>query len=254
MSLPPADGGGAAPPPLSRHEVHLWRAELVRGPAATRALRDLLAPDEERRATRFRFAADRRRWVVARGQLRRLLSAYLDRPAGDVDLVYGPNGKPALPRGEGDGLRFNLSHSGDIALYAFTRSRRVGVDVEREAHVRDLSGTAERFFSSRENRALHALDPSERERGFLACWTRKEAFLKATGRGLSVPLDSFDVSLDPDGPARLLAVRHPPSRESTWSLRDAGPRGRYVGAVAAEGGDGWRLRRLALDPGGLRPG
>jgi medium-chain acyl-[acyl-carrier-protein] hydrolase len=228
-----------AVPPLAGDEVHVWRMELERTPESLAELERTLAPDERQRADRFLFPHDRHRFIAARGTLRTLLGRYLGREPAGVPIRTNAQGKPELD-GEGGGLRFNLAHSHGLALFAFTRGREVGVDLEKVRA--DLNGEqlAERFFSAREVEGLRSLPPGQRREAFFACWTRKEAYLKATGMGLRLPLDCFDVSLAPAA-AALLETRHDPAEAGRWSLCDLAPAPGYAGALAALG-HGWRLR------------
>jgi 4'-phosphopantetheinyl transferase len=233
------------PPPgrltLGENEVHVWRASLERGEVNLSYLRQLLSPDENARAERFRFEKDRRHFVAGRGLLRVVLGLYLSREPAGLSFVYGPHGKPALANAPGPGaVCFNLSHSRGLALYAVTRGRRLGVDVEGATRPLGHEEIAERFFSPREREALQHLPAGLRAGAFFACWTRKEAYLKAHGGGLTVALDSFDVSLAPGEPARLLATHGDPLEAGRWSLRQLDPGPGYVGALAVEG-HGWRL-------------
>jgi 4'-phosphopantetheinyl transferase len=196
---------------------------------------------ELRRAKRYRFERDRRRFIAARGLLREVLSRYVGVEPGQLCFCYGPQGKPQLVEERGaDALRFNVSHAHELALLAVTRGREIGVDLE---YVRpDLAdiGIVERFFSPRETAALRLLPAAEQSEAFFNCWTRKEAYVKARGGGLSVPLDQFDVSLGPDEPAALLRTRGDAQEASRWSLRRLEPGPGYVGALAVEG-HGWSL-------------
>ncbi|HYG09945.1 MAG TPA: 4'-phosphopantetheinyl transferase superfamily protein [Pyrinomonadaceae bacterium] len=232
--------------PLADGEVHLWRASLVQTPDALRRLRSTLAPDESEKAARYHFPRDRDHYVAARGLLRRLLGHYLAQPPQSLRFSYGAYGKPSLADAAGaQDLRFNLSHSHELVIYAFARGRDVGVDIE---HMRaDLAGDdiAERFFSAREVGMLRALPVAARTRAFFNCWTRKEAYIKARGEGLSHPLDAFDVSLTPGEPAALLGTRGDPRELTRWSLHalDAGED--YAAAVAVQGtGHALRLWQL----------
>lgn len=187
---------------------------------------------ERARARRYAFERDRRRFVVGRGRLRRLLAARLDVRPEEVELVSGPRGKPGLPAGSG--LTFNMARSGEVAVYAFSRDREIGVDVEELRDLPDADTIATRFFSRREVAAYLALNPSDKTAGFFNCWTRKEAFVKALGDGLHHPLDGFDVSLAPDEPARLLRVGDLPGETCGWSLETFSPGPGFVGAVVLE--------------------
>jgi 4'-phosphopantetheinyl transferase len=191
--------------------------------------RPLLSDDERARADRFVFPHDRDRFVLARAGLRRLLAHYLDVAPAAPRFVVGPQGKPALPAPAP--LCFNLSHSGALALYAFTLALEVGVDVEAHRPEVLAENIAEHFFAPGEVAAMGRLAPEQRLDGFFACWTRKEAYIKARGLGLAIPLDSFHVALAP-ADAALLWVRDEPEAPRRWSLRSLAPGDGYSGALA----------------------
>ena len=224
--------------PLADGEVHLWRASLVQTPDALRELHSTLAPDESAKAARYHFRRDRDHYIAARGVLRRLLGLYLARSPQSLRFSYGAYGKPSLEGASGaEDLRFNLSHAHELALYAFTRGREIGVDIE---HMRaDLAGEdiAAHFFSTREVSMLRALPAEARTHAFFNCWTRKEAYIKARGEGLSHPLDQFDVSLIPGEPAALLGTRGDPQELSRWSMRALDVGEDYAAAVVVQGTD-----------------
>jgi 4'-phosphopantetheinyl transferase len=226
---------------LSRAEVHVWRASLDPDPSGIAPLQHTLSADELQRASRFRFPRDRRRFTVARGVLRDILGRYLDVPPSDIKFRYSAYGKPALADGfDAAGVQFNISHSHEMALFAVTCNREIGVDVEylgREVRGEDI---AERFFSVHERTVLRALPAAAKHQAFLNCWTRKEAYIKAHGEGLSLPLDQFDVSLAPGEPAALLATHSDPQEAQRWSLRALDPGPDYAAALAVEG-HGWEL-------------
>jgi 4'-phosphopantetheinyl transferase len=206
-----------------------------------RSLWYTLRADERQRAERYVFKKDRMHFVVARGLLRVLLGHYLRQEPQHLRFIYGPHGKPALATDPGGvDLRFNVSHSHSLALYAITRSREVGVDVERIRPKVVQEPIAERFFSPREVTVLRALPTPLQATAFFACWTRKEAYMKATGDGLTLPLDQFDVSLAPGEPAALLHTTWDPQEAARWALQDLAPAPGYRAAVAVAGHD-WRL-------------
>jgi 4'-phosphopantetheinyl transferase len=193
------------------------------------------------RATRFYFEKDRRHFIVARGVLRAILGRYLDLAPECLSFCYSSYGKPALS-GEPDlnSIRFNLSHSYGVALYAVTRGREVGIDLERIRSDLAVAQIAARFFHRREIEMLRALPGEMQNRAFFRCWTRKEAYIKARGEGLSLPLDRFDVSLDPGEPGMVDGASRDPSEASRWSLQELNPIPGYAAAVAVEGHD-WHL-------------
>jgi 4'-phosphopantetheinyl transferase len=225
---------------IAENEIHIWVANLRCEPAQEQAIVETLSPEERQRYAKLRSAQIRSRFAVARGALRNILGRYLDLPPERVCFSYGQNGKPALAGAQADSLlRFNLSHSQDVALVAVTRGREVGVDVERvRAEFAGLP-IAKHFFSPSELAALQALSPVLRTEAFFRYWTRKEAFLKALGEGLPRTPQLFTVSLRPDEPVAL----HNDSDDSQpvlgWSLAELTPDSRwlpgYVAALAVEG-------------------
>jgi 4'-phosphopantetheinyl transferase len=237
---------------LSHGEVHVWRASLDQPPGVAARLRLTLSEDERDRAARFHFERDRVRFVIARAALRAVLGRYLDVRPGDPRFSYGAHGKPSLSpefvaRPAGVGLEFNVSHSHTLALVAVARGRALGVDIERLRADAAERRIAERFFSAREFAALCALPDEQQPRAFFDCWTRKEAYIKARGEGLSFPLEEFDVSLDPDAPATLLRVRGDVREAGRWSLRALDVEPGYAATLAVEG-SGWRLHTLRWEP------
>jgi len=228
---------------LPADAVHVWRVDLPASPDCIQRLALTLAPDERARAARFRFPEHRARFIAAHGALRDILSRYLNLPADQLTFSANPYGKPALAAPEHAWLQFNLSHSGDaspelsagLALIAVTRDLAIGIDVERIDPPDNFPRLVEQFFSPNENAAFRALPESKRVAAFFAGWTRKEAYIKALGTGVSLPLDHFDVTMDPDAPARLLADRRHPHHVETWSLHTFTPAPGYVAALAVAG-------------------
>ncbi len=220
-------------PRLNGSDVHVWVLPLKCDAEAVPDLERALSPDEIARADRFVFAHLRRRYVVARGALRFLLGTYLDTGPESITFAYMERGKPVLDERHRSHLVFNVSHSQELALIAVSTGGDLGVDVEALRPMPDAADIAERFFSPVERAALRALPAASRDEAFFACWTRKEAYIKAIGDGLTCPLDTFDVSCAPDEPARLLAISHASAQETKhWSLIGFRPTDGYVGAVA----------------------
>jgi 4'-phosphopantetheinyl transferase len=240
-----------APFELGEDEIHVWRTALDPPEDTVERLAATLSADERERADRFRLERVRRRFVVCRGALRMILSRYTGQAPERLRFTYGAHGKPALAPSAGMAdLRFNVSHSDELALCAVARGREIGVDVER---IRPLPGAeriAERFFAVPEREALQALPAERKLEGFYTCWTRKEAYIKALGDGLGHPLDEFAVSLAPGEPARLWTLRETGSaEEATWSLEALLPTPGYVAALAARG-HGWRTTARPWPPRG----
>jgi len=220
---------------LTRGEVHLWRARLDREELEVERLGQTLTPDELARASRFRFPEHRARFTAARGILRDILARYLDCEPRALEFGYRPSGKPFLARGSDADLRFNLSHSHDMALYGFASGREIGVDVELARPGRDHMKIAGRFFSPPEIATLQDLPAELRIEAFFRGWTCKEAYLKARGEGLAIPLSSFAVSLIPHEPASLESVRENPGELDRWSLEAFPLAPGYPAAIAVEG-------------------
>jgi 4'-phosphopantetheinyl transferase len=225
---------GPAQRAMSRGDdaVEIQIARLMVEDGELHALAALLSDDERARATRFVFDRDRRRFIIGRARLRQLLAGRLDVPPGTISFVRGAHGKPALAdRFRDSRLCFNLSHCDDLAVYAFVRGRDVGIDVEAVRPLPDADTMASRFFSTDERAAYMALPAGDRALGFFNCWTRKEAFVKAVGDGLSHPLDSFSVSLIPSEPAAIVRVGDTPGAECGWCLESFVPAPLHVAAV-----------------------
>lgn len=212
-----------------RAEICLWHLVAGRGPAPEDGLTDV----ELRRARGFRSDRDRDRFVFFRGALRRILGACLAVEPGRVPLVEGGHEKPRVPPRDGAAeLHFNLSHSGDQGLLAVCRTAPVGIDIEMLRPVRGADHLVARFFSAAENAAYRALPPEQQTVGFLRGWTRKEAYLKATGTGLSFSPERMSVTLGPDETARLIAVDGDPEAPGRWHLADCDPAADSVAALA----------------------
>jgi 4'-phosphopantetheinyl transferase len=220
-------------PALSADEVHVWRASLDR-PAVDFAI--LLSTDERVRADRFRFEQERRRFIVGRGTLRIILGCYLNSPPEKIKFAYHAHGKPSLSNGLlPPELRFNLSHSGDMALLAVTQNREVGIDLETLRPYVDVVDLTNQFFSPSERAELEALPSDKKLDSFFSGWTRKEAYLKARGEGMTYPLDQFSVSMDCDQPAKLLDVKDDPRELSRWFFHMLAPAPGYIGTLVVEG-------------------
>ena len=230
-----------ATPELADNEIHVWRASLNWGQTTLRAFESSLADDERARAERFIFGSDRDHFIAARGFLRDLLGAYLHCAPKTIDFSYGPYGKPSVAtRGSRPQVCFNLSHSHGVALIAIGCKRQIGIDIELIRPEFAGEEIAKRYFSPREIEELSKLPVELRAKGFFLCWTRKEAYVKARGDGLHVPLDSFSVSVSPGAPAKLLSAD-----ESRWRVESFVPslvsQPNYVASLVAEGKD-WRPR------------
>jgi len=211
----------AAFPRLGPTDVHVWRASVAEYAPHEEQMATLLDETERARAGRFHFARDRQRHVVAHAMLRLLLGRYAGRPAAAIEFTFGPAGKPALRGNEvSSSPQFNLSHSGDIVLVAVTRESAVGIDVEQHSPDVECEALVEHFFSPAECAEFRGLRREARRAAFFACWSRKEAYIKATGLGVSAGLDYFDVTVDPALPAQLIADRQQSPTDRRWQMHD----------------------------------
>jgi 4'-phosphopantetheinyl transferase len=218
--------------PVNR--VDIWKVDLnqaeTENPSAS-----ILSPDEQERAARFHFEKDRIHFTRCRSALRNLLAAYLAMPPDEIHFDYQTGGKPQITAEQDpNALQFNVSHSGGLALIAIGSEHRLGVDIETMRRDIDAAALAERFFSVRERAGLRALPEGLRVRGFFACWTRKEAFLKATGTGLSFPLADFSVTTHPDHDPKLEEIEGNFEAGKEWVLKDLGVGDDHHATVAIE--------------------
>ncbi|MCC3434017.1 MAG: 4'-phosphopantetheinyl transferase superfamily protein [Oscillatoriales cyanobacterium] len=226
---------------LASNEIHVWRVLLTQTASCLQSLEQPLSSDERTKAERFYFQKDRSQFIVSRGALRAILSRYLDIDPSALCFGYNPYGKPFLSAEQGGNeLFFNLSHSRGIALIAVTKNRNIGIDIESIRTDFPCQEIAERFFSLLENTVLRSLPLNLQHKAFFTCWTRKEAYIKAVGKGLFIPLDSFDVTLAPGEPAALLNFLENPQEVFRWRLIELISDSDMVATLAVEG-DGNKL-------------
>jgi 4'-phosphopantetheinyl transferase len=214
---------------LQKNEVHVWLVQADESLSLEACRAPLSAPERDQ-AARFRFESDRRRYIIAHGALRSILSLYLNRPAPELEFTAGPNGKPKLAPDDAERpLAFNLSHSHEVSLIAVTQGREIGIDVEWVKENFAFDEVAGRFFTAREVAALKALPEDLRRKAFYKCWTSKEAFLKAKGTGLSGELDEVQISCTPEKGVRISGT------VPNWTLVELHPPDDYMGALVIEG-------------------
>ncbi len=227
---------------LSDEDVHVWRARLDQSDARVEALKGLLCDEERERAARFHFDRHRRRYIVARGALRVILGGYLDAEPDRTRFSYSDKGKPSLAdEWAGSKIDFNVSHSHELAVYAFARARLVGIDVEQIRSKPVAEELAERFFSPRECDLFLDLPRDRKQEVFFDLWTLKEAYLKATGEGVS-GLENIEIGFPASGDPIL---RNPKTETAIpgWRARRLTPGEGYTGAIVIHG-TGWRLSRF----------
>lgn len=215
-------------------DIHVWAVWLTASPTVIRTYQAVLSPEERARAERFVFDRQRQSYELSQGALRLLLAGYAGCPAQEVAFQFGLRGKPALC-GESQ-IRFNKSHSGGLAVFAFTTGCEIGVDVEEAREIPFADQIASSNFCPAEALELSSLGSSTATHAaFLRCWTRKEAYIKAVGDGLYLPLDQFQVTLLPEHPARFVHIGDDPTQASEWTLHHIEPARGYIGALAYRG-------------------
>ncbi len=227
---------------LANDEIHIWCTSLDQPTSLAESLICTLSADERAKAQRFYSEKDRKRFIIRRGILRMILGYYSGVEASELWFFYGKNGKPRLTDTFRNGtILFSMSSSEGLALYGFTRNREIGVDVECVRDIPDIDQIAELIFSAKEALAYHALPDHLKREAFFSCWTRKEAFLKATGDGLSRRLDEFELRVDPGKPASLPGIDGDQKSACQWSIHDLKPASGFTAAIAAQGRS-WGLR------------
>src|SRR5436190_13219236 len=228
----------AQPNHLGEDEVHLWVVTLAVIPEKSSHFQSILSLDEQERAGRFQKIRDAQRYVAARGSLRSLLGGYLAIEPGRLQFVYDAFGKPRLA-GElrATSVSFSVSHCDDLALFGFVRGHKIGVDLERISTDIEVEDLAKRYFSPNEFQRLCSLSADQRREAFYCGWTRKEAYLKGRGEGLSYGLDGVEVSLAPGEPAVILSAFDDPHVSQRWTLQHLSPAPGFIGAVAVETSD-----------------
>lgn len=213
--------------------IHFWYSRFDLDNSRLPYYNTLLSNDEKRKANKFRFLVDRQKYATFRGILRILLSRYLDKNPEEILFKYGAFGKPDVETNTA--MRFNISHSGSMAVFGFVQNYDIGVDVEKIKNDFNALELATNFFSEEEIKALSRTNENERFQAFYRCWTRKESFIKAVGQGLSYPLDSFAVSMDNDHTAEFLRIEGILQPEPIWQLHSFRPAEGYIAALSIKG-------------------
>jgi 4'-phosphopantetheinyl transferase len=222
----------AAPILLPDGKVHLWQAFTIDWLSSIEELQDLLSSIEIDRARRFHFEWDKLRYVVAHGLLRMLISSYMNIPAHRIRFRGGPFGKPELHGNQrAPSFSFNISHSHELTVFAFSSYQRIGVDVEYVRPLPDFEEIVNAYFHPNEREALRGFPLQARQTAFFDCWTKKEAFVKATGEGLNRPLDSFAIPMGNGSGQCFLSLDEGAGKNERWTFLPLRPARRYTGAV-----------------------
>lgn len=221
---------------LKDNDVHLWCSSLLLNSRALNRLKLTLSADELERANRFHFRNHQCSFIVGRGILRSIIADYLQTRPKEIRFRYNAHGKPSIADVSSHSeINFNLSHSHGLAVYAFTRRREIGIDIERLRSNLSFQKIAKRFFTTEEFENLNSLPHDEYIDGFFGLWTQKEAYIKAMGTGLSIPLNRFSVTVKKDQTVRVNEIRIKSNEEGSWSILSLKPKRGYVGALAVEG-------------------
>jgi len=222
--------------PLAPNHVHVWTSFADKD-SKIEAFEKILSADETSRANQFFFAEDRCRYIISRGTLRFLLAHYVRIPPHTVAFTHTEYGKPYLHPDQQDMSKpvyFNVSHSHQVILHAFTRHEHLGVDVEYERDTTDIFAMAKQYFTQSECEQIYGVGKAEQRKVFFRLWSHKEAFIKATGLGLSQPLDQFEIDLSADPDAKLRIVGVAPPRTGNWSIEELSITEKYHAALAID--------------------
>lgn len=221
---------------LPDDEIHLWRVDLNFSNQYIEQLEATLSEDEKQRANRFKFAHHKKHFIAARGILRQLLGRYIQSPGEKIDFIYNSRGKPELSSCFSDyNLKFNISHSQSLALYSFNYEKKIGIDLEYLRDNIDYKTLAQRFFCDREFKLINNCAMEQQQQRFYQLWTAKEAYLKATGEGLSGGLENLEIKLNREGHIYLHSIKNQEKLAQCWSLYNFIPENNFIATVACFG-------------------
>ncbi|MDQ3021351.1 MAG: 4'-phosphopantetheinyl transferase superfamily protein [Bacteroidota bacterium] len=218
---------------IPANEIHIFQSTLEKTSAEIKNSETILSNDELTKAYRYKFEADKNNYVVCRALLRSVLSEYLSIPAAHITFFYSEKGKPYI---NNSSIKFNLAHSNNYTVFAFVFEEEVGIDIEYQRELRDALTIAKRYFSKSEVEEFENINSEKIKNAFFYCWTRKEAFLKAVGEGLSYPLADFSVTLKPGNP-KIMWIKKKPDEIKKWSLHDIKVRENYISSLAIKSND-----------------
>lgn len=217
---------------ISSGMVHLWSVDLSAPPAPISFYASLLSSDEQQRADRFYFQKHKDQFIVGRGLLRELIGKYAKVNPRNITFSYNQFGKPGFEQQAE--LKFNLSHSNGLAIIGFTIQMEIGLDLEKIDPAINVRQIARHFFAANEQKQIQELPADQQAAAFFKCWTSKEAFIKAHGQGLSLPLDQFEVEVIPDQPAAIKAVHWDLKPANTWDILGFVPRESFLAALVCD--------------------
>ena len=221
---------------LSANAVHIWSASTDIDEKQLHYLQSIISEDEQKRAAKFYFEKDRVRFIVARGFLRMILACYIKKTPEEFRFRYNKFGKPSLENINNNNVQFNLSHSDKMIVYGFTSCRDIGIDIERIRTSEDTVQILDHFFSELEKEEFKMIPEEKKKETFYQCWTRKEAYIKARGEGLSIPLDDFSVTLIPGSPAKLIKADKD-SAVTQWHMKDISVASGFAAAAVVSGSE-----------------
>lgn len=228
---------------IKPNQLHLWIADLDVSESLIKSLSETLSNDEKIRAQRFRFPQHQNRFIVARGLLRKTLADYLRIKPAHIKFEYNQKGKPRISGGGIDRLEFNISHSQNLALYGITLNRPIGVDLEYIRDFEQVEPIAQRFFTPQEYQQIKSLPKPQQQETFFRAWTAKEAYLKATGEGLSGGLDTVEIELNRKQPLKLISINQNPQAANHWRLYELNPAPNYQAAIAIQTSENLDLQK-----------
>ena len=221
---------------LQKNRIDIWRVKLNLKDSEVNVLRCILSEDEQNRANSYKFFKQRKLFILSRVRLRQILSMYLGVIPERIIFNYGSQGKPFLPQSHnGEGISFNLSHSGEMSVYAVGTGIEMGIDIEKPDKKVNFLNLAKRYFTEMEYNPIMSLPEGERLKAFYRCWTRKEAYIKGKGSGIAKMLDKTSVSCLPGEPSKLLANSLEPHDIYSWTIEDLNIGVPYIGAIAYKG-------------------
>jgi len=217
---------------IEDNQVHIWQARIDVSSGYPKDIKDVLSADERERAISFKLQNDQIHFIIRHYLLRIILSKYCDYLADEITFRYDTHKKPAFNMPEYRKIKFNMSFSHDLMLVAINKHNDIGIDIEKVHDINDLESVAVNNFSSKEFKYLNS--SSEKINTFFKIWTRKEAFIKATGKGMYYPLKSFCVSMDKSGNHENLIIFNHPIKSKHWRIAEIKASDGFIASIAVK--------------------